>query len=91
MNHDMVEVCPALGQCTQQMIGLQIPDVRGRVDGAVGEAYHGTKVRPQVHLPSVDDHDLHILEAGVLEVESPGPEGYLLIIPTLALSRHPSN
>ena len=50
-----------------------------------------TKVRPVVLLQNVYDHVRHMLEVGVLEVESAELEGYLLMIQTLGGSRRPSS
>ena len=54
-------------------------------------ACRATRVRPVVLLQNVYDHDRHMLEVEVLEVESAELEGYLLIIQTLGGSRRPSN
>lgn len=59
--------------------------------GAVVEAIHATRVHPLVLPWNVYVHDRHMLEVGVLEVESVGLEGCLLIIPTWAVSRRPSS
>jgi len=69
----------------------RILDEEERGLGAVVVACRETTVRPLVLLQSVYGHDRHMLEVGVLEVVSAGLEGYLLIIPTWAVSRRPSS
>lgn len=54
-------------------------------------ACRATRVRPAVLLQNVYDHVRHMLEAGVLEVESAELEGYLLTSQTLGGSRRPSS
>jgi hypothetical protein len=61
-----------------------------RVLEAVVVACRATRVHPLVLPQSVYVHDRHMLEVGVLEVESVELEGYLLIIPTLGVSGRPS-
>jgi hypothetical protein len=58
---------------------------------AVVVACHVTMVRPLVLPQNVYGHDRHMLEVGVLEVESVELEGYLLIVPTWGVSRRPLN
>jgi len=82
VNHDMVEEFPVLDLCTRTKTGLRILGEEERGLGAVVVACRETMVRPLVLLQNVYVHDRHMLEVGVLEVESVGLEGCLLIIPT---------
>jgi hypothetical protein len=78
----MVEGSPALDLHSQSKTELRILGEEERVLGAVVVACHVTMVHLLVLPQNVYDHDRHMLEVGVLEVESAELEGCLLIIPT---------
>jgi hypothetical protein len=80
----MVVAYPALDPHIPKKTEQRIQDGGGRVDEAVVVAYHVTKEHPLDLPPNADVRDRHRPVQG-LGVESIGQEGYLSIIPTLAL------
>lgn len=87
----MAAVYPFLDLYILRMTVRPILAVRDPLGGVVAVVYHETKVHLPVHQPNVDVHESNSEEVMGLEVEFAGLEGYLLIIQTSGVSRHPSS